>query len=261
MKFGVKNYGVLRGTVINSIPYREGKDHFQIEIQADDIYRIAVDVYSQFAGTKLNFSPDGNTSLDTDRMVMFFKDENFNHPLLYKISLLGKGFTPKASLDNSLCLDYLRTQPPLFPLSSMRVVEPKAMVGQDDNLNSEIEPLVTEALNNPNMEVFAFGSGWDDNAPGAIPDVQPYFQPNPSKGIHDIHMNQGDKGQEAHFNGTFQDGALFFHYIKENKWVGLFFKFQVQSIKTFDHTGNPLPESNYEFNSPQNSFILKPLSL
>jgi len=238
MSFGIKNYGVLRGTVINSIPYQQGADHFQIEIQADDIYRIAVDVFSQFAGSKVNFSSRGNLTLDTDRFVMFHKEENFNHPLLEKLIELNPGFTPKANLDPILHLDYLRTEPSLFPIESMQVVQPKDASGNQDDLNDEIGPLATEATNNPNMEVFAFGSGWDDNAPGGHPDTAHYFDPNPSKGIHDIHMNQGDTGQEKHFNGINQDGALFFHYKDTNKWVALFFKFQVQSTKT-DFHGNP----------------------
>ena len=42
------NYGILRGKVINAIPYQHGTDHYQIEIDANGtLYRIAVDVYSQ----------------------------------------------------------------------------------------------------------------------------------------------------------------------------------------------------------------------
>lgn len=238
--FGIKNYGVLRGTVTDYLPYSEGADHFQIKIEADDIYRIAVDVFSQFSGSTVNFSSRGNLTLDTDRFVMFYKTDSFSHPILEKLELIHIGFTPLASLDRSLHLDYLRTQPLLFPIDQMRVVMPKDNSGNQENLNSDIEPLVSQAKNNPNLEVFAFGSGWDDNAPGGHPDKHHYFDPNPSKGIHDIHMNQGDEGKEAHFNKPFQDGALFFHFKEENQWSALFFKFQVQAIQTDDHTGNPI---------------------
>ena len=106
------NYGALRGSVINFIPYKSGKDHFQIEIKADQLYRIAVDVYSQFAGAKQHYSPKGgSTMLDTDRMVMYYKDENFTHPVTAEILNLQTGFTTKANLDPSICLDYIRTTP------------------------------------------------------------------------------------------------------------------------------------------------------
>ncbi|WP_158797168.1 DUF2278 family protein [Pedobacter sp. L105] len=233
------NYGVLRGKVINSIPYKSGADHFQIEVQADQLYRIAVDVYSQFAGEKKNYAHDGNTMLDTDRMVMFYKDENFTHPLTDKILQVSTGFTAKKAMDQAICLDYLRTSPALFPIGSMKIVTPKSALGPGDDLNDDIGPWVQKATNNPDAEVFAFGSGWDDNAAGGHPDTQHYFNPNPSLGIHDIHMNQGDSGQEEKYNGIHQDGALFFHFRNANQWVALFFRFQVQEIKT-DNNGNPI---------------------
>lgn len=195
------NYGVLRGSIIDAIPYQKGADHYQIEVQADEIYRIAVDVYSQFAGEKAHFPADGNTKLDTDRMVMYYKDENYTNPVTTKILTLNKGFTPKANMDHSLCLDYLSFNPPLFPVNSMGVVKPKSDNSPGEDLNDDIDPVVQQAKNNPNAEVFAFGSGWDDNAPGNHPKTPAYFHPNPSVGVHDIHMNQGDTGQQEKNNG------------------------------------------------------------
>lgn len=232
------NYGVLRGKVIDSIPYKGGSDHFQIEIQADQLYRVAVDVYSQFAGTEQKYAPDGNSILDTDRMLMYYKDENFSHPLIDEILKVGTGFTPKMDIVPDLCLDYLRTVPVLFPVGSMKVVAPSTGDGPGENLNDDIGPWVDKATNNPNAEVFAFGSGWDDHAPGGHPDPQPYFNPNPSVGVHDIHMNQGDSGKESKYNGIHQDGALLFYFNETSQWVAMFFRFQVQSINT-DDNGNP----------------------
>ena len=55
------NYGVLRGKVIAALPYNKGTDHYQIEISAaGQNYRIAVDVYSQIAGSKIQYSATGN---------------------------------------------------------------------------------------------------------------------------------------------------------------------------------------------------------
>jgi uncharacterized protein YukJ len=97
-------------------------------------------------------------------------------------------------------------------------------------------------MNNPQAEVFAFGSGWDDSISGH-PDPRQYFHPNPSRGIHDIHMNQGDTGSEKKNNGAGQDGALFIRFIgasaTADTWVGMFFRFQNQSINT-DGQGNPV---------------------
>lgn len=235
----VADYGILRGNIINAIPYKQGADHYQIEVRADQLYRVAVDVYSRFAGTVVHYSLDGSRVLDTNRMVMYYKDENYNHPITNEILACKQGFSPKASINPSLCLDYLHFDPPLFPIDKMRVVKPKVDNTPGEDLNGDIDPWVQKAKNNPAAEVFAFGSGWDDNAPGSHPDNHQYFNPNPSLGVHDIHMNQGDTGKEQKYNGSKQDGALFFYFKDENKWVAMFFRFQNQSTNT-DNNGNPV---------------------
>jgi len=231
------NYGLLRGAVINDMPYQSGTDHYQIEVKADDLYRIAVDVYSALAGATLNFPHNGSNVLATDRMVMYYKNENFTHPLTAELLKTNTGFTLKSDLPQSLCLDYLRTTPALFPLQNMKVVAPKANGNKGEDLNDDIGPWVKKALNNPDAEVFAFGAGWDDSTSGKQIDSHAYFNPDPLKGIHDIHMNQGDTGTEAKANGTYQDGALFFYFKTENLWVAMFFRFQNQHTST-DDNGN-----------------------
>jgi len=234
------NYGILRGSIIDAIPHEQGADHYQIEVQtADNIYRIAVDVYSQIAGSSRHYSSYGINQLDTSREVMFYKDENYNHPVLAALSACPQGFTVKQNMDNALYLDYLRYKPALFPIDEMKVVPPKNADGSGDDLNDDIDPWIQQAKGNPNAEVFALGSGWDDNAAGGHPDAHPYFNPNPSLGIHDIHMNQGDTGHEAQYNGTWQDGALFIHFTDTNKWIAMFFRFQNQSTST-DDNGDPI---------------------
>ena len=234
------NYGLLRGKVVDAIPYNTGTDHYQVEVNGGgSLYRIAVDVYSMIAGNRTKYSATGYDQLDTNRMVMFFKDENFNHPVTKAIKNCDEGFTPKDKLDHVLLLDYIRYKPSLFPLHAMKVVPPKSKSDVSaDNLNSDIDPWIQKAKNNDDAEVFAFGSGWDDNAPGARPDTRDYFNPNPTLGIHDIHMNQGDTGHEAIYNGIWQDGGLFIHFKSNDKWVAMFFSFQNQSVVT-DGQGNP----------------------
>ncbi len=235
----VANYGVLRGQITDAMPYQKGTDHYQILVQADQFYRIAVDVYSKFAGQVLGYSPDQQPILDTNRMVMYYKDENYQHPVTAAILKCKVGFTAKAAMSPSTYLDYLRYAPPLFPISKMKVVKPKSDGSPGDNLNSDIDPWVQQAKNNPQAEVFAFGSAWNDSIPGSNIDKRVFFSPNPSLGIHDIHMNQGDTGNERKNNGSGQDGALFIHFKDTDKWVAMFFKFQNQSINT-DNNGNPV---------------------
>ncbi|MGI4805464.1 MAG: DUF2278 family protein [Janthinobacterium lividum] len=233
------NYGTLRGQILDASPYQQGADHYQILVKDDTYYRIAVDVYSRFAGQVKNYSSTQNMVLATDRMVMFYKDENYQHPIIADFLQLKSGFTAKSNLKSSLCLDYVHSETPLFPIEAMKIVQPKSNASAGENLNSDIDPWIQKAKNNPQATVFAFGSGWNDNAPGSNPDQHIYFNPNPSLGIHNIHMNQGDSGMESKSNGSGQDGALFIYFSDIKQCVAMFFRFQNQSIDT-DAQGNPV---------------------
>jgi uncharacterized protein YukJ len=235
------NYGILRGKVTDAIPYEGGTDHYQIEITANgQQYRIAVDVYSELANTQKTHYRNGknNQVLETDRMVMFYQDTDYEHPLTGLMPNAATGFTAKADMDKSLWLDFIRYTPSLFPLDKMTVLPPKNANGSGPDLNDKIDPWVQKAKNNANAEVYAFGSGWNDSSGTAEPDERKYFTASDSLGIHDIHMNQGDSGSEAKNNGAWQDGALFIHFTDISQWVAMFFRFQNQSIDT-DNNGNP----------------------
>src|SRR6185436_2094246 len=70
-----------------------------------------------------------------------------------------------------------------------------------------------------------------------------FHEINPSTGIHDIHMNQGNPpGKYFKDNGPWQDGGLLFHFASRNRWAAVFTAFQSQAFHTDDQTGNPLNE-------------------
>ena len=236
----IPNYGLLTGSVINAIPYKTGADHYQIELSAaGSLYRIAVDVYSAKKGSTRHYSPQGATTWDLDREVMYYKDENYSHPILTTLVTAAEGLTPAGQLPQPLLLDYLRYNPALFPVDQMKAIPPKEASGGGGDLNDEIDPWIQKALNNPAARLFAFGSSWDDST-SSHPDPTVYWTPNPSLGIHDIHMNQGDSGSEAAGNGTWHDGALFLQFTGDTTtWIAMFFRFTNQSTTT-DDKGNPV---------------------
>jgi hypothetical protein len=45
-------------------------------------------------------------------------------------------------------------------------------------------------------------------------------------------------------NGVFQDGALFFHFRTQNKWIAFFSAFQSQSFHTNDLDGSPIEQDD-----------------
>jgi uncharacterized protein YukJ len=242
------DYGLLRGGVINVLPFQKIGDHYNIEVSvAGQLYRIAVDVYSTLKGSP-KFDPQDRSAVwDEDRLLLFYLDDQYAHPLLTALLQTPQGFTYRAQLPAILQLDYLREQPALFPISQMKVVPPKQADNDGNDLNDDIDPWIQKALNNPQAEIFAFGSFWND-AGSAHPDPTIYFNPNPPMGVHDVHMNQGDSGSEEKDNGPGQDGALFLRFIGApgtsaaptvpDTWIAMFFRFQSQSINT-DTNGNP----------------------
>ena len=231
----LKTYGLLRGAVIDALPFQKIGDHYNVEIRAaGKLYRIAIDVYSTLKGSPKAYSKDGSTTWDTDRLVMYYKDEQYVHPLLTALLTAPQGLTPGTGLPAALHPDYVRYKPVLFPLDQMKTIPPKEQDNDDNDLNDDIDPWIQKAKNNPQAEVFAFGASWDDST-DPHPDPRKYFNPNPSLGIHDIHMNQGDSGSQAANNGAGQDGALFIRFIgatAADTWVAMFFRFQNQSINT-----------------------------
>jgi len=245
----LSDYGLLRGAVINVLPFKKIGDHYNIEVSvAGQLYRIALDVYSTLKGSP-KFDPQDRSAVwDQDRLLMFYKDEQYSHPLLATLLQTADGFTAHAQLPAVLHLDYIHYSPALFPLNQMTVVPPKETDDDGNDLNDDLNPWIQKAMNNPQAEIFAFGSFWND-AGSAHPDPTIYFNPNPPMGVHDIHMNQGDSGSEEKDNGPGQDGALFLRFITAaatpstpspttDTWVAMFFRFQSQSITT-DSSGNP----------------------
>jgi uncharacterized protein YukJ len=120
----IKTYGLLRGAVIDALPFQKIGDHYNVEVRAaGKLYRIAIDVYSVLKGSAKFWSADGSTQWDVDRLVMFYKDGQYTHPILTALLQAAQGLTPGQQLPAAMHLDYLRYQPALFPRKS-RITTP-----------------------------------------------------------------------------------------------------------------------------------------
>src|SRR5262249_48784113 len=84
--------------------------------------------------------------------------------------------------------------------------------------------------------IYAFGEPWGPEPQKA----DDYFGFLPGRGIHDIHMNQGNPpGRFARDNGPWQDGGLIFEFPNERQWVAIFLKFQSKAWHSDDAHGGP----------------------
>lgn len=214
----IKGYGVLKGKAVDTRNGQGSSPHFQVKVSDDDLFRIAINVKSQ----------------EEPSTVLYYLDEQFDHPILKDLEPLPFDFHALESQPGGMALDFIRGN--LFDASLMKQL-PYNVPGPDNDLNELLHKYVDKAMAMENSEIYAFGQRW---GPEKIRDK--FFGFKPGNGIHDIHMNQGNSKKWANDDGPWQDGGILFHYPDENRWVGVFLAFQSQCFHTDDTTGHTIPE-------------------
>ncbi|KAF7182525.1 hypothetical protein CNMCM7691_002096 [Aspergillus felis] len=121
-------------------------------------------------------------------------------------------------------IDFVRSN--LFNVNSGRVL-PQDAEGPDNDVIDVLEPEVRQAIEHQ-AEVYVFGSRF-----------------NTRDGIHDVHMNQGNKGRWKKDDVIFQDGALLIHFTNPDRWVGVFLGFASQAAHTDDQTGHAISSETW----------------
>jgi uncharacterized protein YukJ len=216
----INNYGVLKGRIVECRQERDDfMPHYQVLIRADgQSYRASINVQSADRRR-----PD----------LLFFVDDDVQHPLMGRLALLDEGFHPAVPGPDGLAVDYVRDG--LVKRTQLHAI-PHDVPGHDNDLNEKLDALVRRATDDPDVEICVFGGRW-----GPEQERDAVFRFSPGNGLHDIHMNQGTPRNErhAHDNGTWQDGAVFLHLKDERRWVGVYLAFQAQRWHTDDRTGHP----------------------
>lgn len=217
----IQHYGVLKGSVYERIRATSRSEHFQILVnRGNNPHRIAINTKSSEAPSE----------------VLFYANEDFHHEITDVIQQadLLPGFNPLLSEPAGVALDFIRSN--LFDLNEM-VPLPSNASGNNDDLNDRLDFFIQLAIQDESAVIYAFGQHWEDENKAD----QYFHEINPSTGIHDIHMNQGNKpGKYFKDNGVYQDGGLIIHYPSRNRWATVFTAFQSQAFHTDDQTGNPL---------------------
>ncbi len=216
----LKKYGVLKGKAIDSRNGEGSSPHFQILVVDDEWrHRIAVNVKSKAEPSEL----------------LYYVDEDFNHPIISDIQSLAYGFHELESKPGRTALDFIRGN--LFDTSGMKPL-PHNLPGPDNDLNEIIHKYIARAMAMETSEIYAFGEKW-----GPESKRDKYFGFLPGNGIHDIHMNQGNSKQWKKDDGVYQDGGLIIHLPDEERWVAIFLAFQSQCFHTDDSTGHRISEA------------------
>jgi uncharacterized protein YukJ len=218
----LNHYGVVKGRILEHQLATKNSNHFQLLLKTSDLrFRVPINVQSA----------DGSE-------VEYLIVDGFEHPVLEGLQNLNDAFHAIPSKAGGIALDFIRAN--LFEPRDMKPL-PFTKPGADNDLNDKIEFWVNRATSDPQARVYAFGERWQD-APGKPP-PKTYFHPEPSTGVHDIHMNQGNpRGKFSKDNGVWQDGGLIFQFPTQNHWVAVFLKFQTQAWHTDDQTGQALTD-------------------
>ena len=209
-----RTYGLLVGTIKDGQMDPSGRSpHYEIWVSADQDYRIAVNVQSV----------DGSD-------VLAFFDPNFSAPT--KLNLPSRaagaaGFTALRTGPGGQGLDYLRDN--LFPLEKMADIPGE---GAGVTLANLLDAQIERAKADSDSVILACGEFFQDRGSDET------FGFSPEKGVHDIHMMQGDIGSFESDNRVNGDGALFIRFTG-GETVALFVRFTTQSTSTDDRTGNP----------------------
>lgn len=211
-------YGVLKCKAIDRSLGTSENPHYQVHALANDVhYRIAINVKSKLSPSEL----------------LYYTIENFQHEITSGLPDLAFGYTRLESKPDGMALDFIRGN--LFDRMEM-VPLAFDIPGLDNDLNEKIDHYIRRAMEVEDAVIYAFGDVWgpEESKPDKI------FGFLPGRGIHDIHMNQGNVGHFKKDDGVYQDGGLLIHFPSENKWIATFLAFQSQSWHTDDFTGHAL---------------------
>jgi uncharacterized protein YukJ len=208
-----RSYGVLVGTIHDGREDPAGHSpHYEIWVQADTNYRIAVNVRSVDGSDVLaHYDPD------------FVKPTKLD---LTRLAAGAKGFTTLPTGLGGKGLDYLRDD--LFPIGAMTPIPAEV---QAITLRNLLDAQIKRAKADQDAVVIAFGEFFRDRGRDST------FGFSPELGVHDIHMMQGNRGSFADDNRINGDGALFIRF-GDGETVSLFIRFTTQSTTT-DDRGDP----------------------
>ena len=213
----IKKYGVLKGRATQSKAELKDDPHYQVHVvSAGQHFRLAINVQSQESPSELEY----------------FIDDNFQHPVTADLLTLSEGFTPLESKRNGLALDFIRGN--LFSEEQERP-SPFRKADSTSALNDLLDTFVKRAIKEQDASAYTFGARF-----GPEEQEDKVFHFRPGNGMHDIHMNQGNSPNFAKDDGVWQDGALLLHFPSEERWVGIFLKFQSQLWHTDDETGHQI---------------------
>ncbi|OGE46547.1 hypothetical protein PENARI_c196G06424 [Penicillium arizonense] len=235
----LRNYGVWKANPVSYV----------VEHEADDDKSPHLSLYfsdkgglSHHSGHKFRRAGRGNKEIaglfraainiksgdkDESRLTYWVDHDFNNHPIVNSLTDLSSGFYPLEETESTpagVRLDYIRSN--LFNVNTGRIL-PHDEPGSNNDMIDVLEPEVKQAIDHK-ADIYLFGEPFSDR-----------------KGIHNVHMNQGNVKRFAHDDGVFQDGGLLINYPRSGRWVGVFLGFASQAVHTDDKTGHAISSETW----------------
>lgn len=207
-------YGLLKCKAVAMKEERDNnKPHYHIHVKAnEEDYRISINIKGS----------------DPLAELLFYTKDNFKHQITLKIRHLPYGFY----YNQQCAMDYIRGNLG-FDRSTMRKI-PHDRPGPNNDLNEKLSAYINEAIQSQEADIYVFGAMWRSSNYCKSDRI---FDFQPSMGMHDIHMNQGNSKYWKKDNGVWQDGCILIHFTSKDQWIGIFLAFQSQSWTNDDCTG------------------------
>jgi len=208
----LKNYRLIVGQAIDWTLDDDSDPHIEVLLDVAGMkYRAAINVRSKVA----------------PHTLLFKRVHPFIHPITEQLAGLALGDYDLRQ--SPLALDYVRDG-----MVQRDVLEelPYRSDGVDNDLLEKLLPTVQGAIGTAGTQFYLFGETW---GPESARDK--YFHFTPGRGVHDIHMNQGSRGEFRGTNGIHQDGGLLIRHADQS-WTAIFLAFASQAWET-DEQGHP----------------------
>lgn len=217
----MRRYSLFSGKVVDRRRETCGKSpHFQILLEGGgQRFRVAVNTRS-------------GTSHSRESDLLYCSDHEFRHEVTRHLARIADGHHFISSQSGGLALDYQRGG--IVDRHSMRRI-PSSRPGPDNDLVDELDFHIDCLLSDSSNRLHAYGTRWGPE-PRTADQV---FEFSPGNGIHDVHMNQGNRDEHWHDNGIWSDGGLIFQVSSQNRWSAIFLAFQTQSWNT-NNNGDPV---------------------
>ena len=222
---GLRHYGVWKGTISRYDPWDSRTDeesphaHLIFKDDSGDDIEVSINVKSS--------ADSGLTSI----VYWKFRDPDFftNSSVITKLKALTESRFYDAKEDNGPRIDLLRDG--FIDLKKGQIPPWNTAGVPDDDVVDFLESVSKHAVAEK-ATIYVFGQSY-----------QPRNGVLDKKGIHQVHMNQGNFLVPRHTNwyeenGPHQDGGLFFRF-PDGRWEAFFIAFASQAWQTDDVTGKP----------------------